>query len=129
MIKQFANYIKIIPANHVDSISAGEVNLKTGKAFDEFISLNTAVLTDTPGNNNGNAVYKQSSNVEVAALTTVQKSRYKLPRPVIVVFFIENTSVPVVVGSIDNPAMVSVRPMADRYDIEIQRTSKFAVLF
>lgn len=125
---QYANYIEIVPAYAVDSISGDSITLKSGYTIDKFSTLNNFQPDESSKDNDAGVLYEFKASAGVDKFTDTLKQKYGNRCSVILTIFQNDGQVKKVVGSSDNPVQMIWTPAPEYDSLSFSRNSIFAVL-
>jgi hypothetical protein len=126
MPKQYADYIRIVPREDVESITDGVVTLKDGKTWDLILATNNLIPDEEPAEVMGNPCFKQTLKLIAEKLSSEMSLRYRFNRPAVVLLYGSDDSV-LIWGSISTPVRVSLAPKPNADVLDFIRTSPISL--
>jgi len=127
-MKQIADIFEITPSYNVIALSGTDLIMKSGYQVDKFILVNEARPDQKTSVSDAGTLYNFEIALAIDKLSQDYIEKYNNNRPVILVLYRENTSDRLIIGTIDNPARVTIEHSVD-YDILIIKfSSKTTVL-
>jgi hypothetical protein len=125
---QYANYIEIIPAYAVSSISGDAITPKSGYSIDKVDTMNNLEPDETSEDNDAGVLYKFKVSSGVEKFTDTLKQKYGNRCSVILTIFQNDGQQKKVVGTLDNPVQMTWTPKVEHDSLSFSRNSIFAVL-
>lgn len=87
-MKHFANYVDIYPESVVSSIVGTTITTSDGSEADRIRAFSNVELVETPGNQNGNIFYEQSTRIVTSEkMSDELRGKYGNNRPVVVLLY------------------------------------------
>jgi len=127
-MKQYANFIKVIPSFNVQSIIDGTITLQSGKTFDEFPTFNDVEPKEEPVDTKAGLQYDIELTVGIERTNYDNRENYTQSAPVIIVIYDDDKTNEFIIGDLNNPAKVFVTPNRDIDEFNFQWISKNPVL-
>lgn len=127
-MRQFANYFNIAPTFWVSSVTDTALNMKTGKTATGFITRNEVEpKTDTEDKPAGH-IYNFELNAAVEKLTDSEKRIYANNAPIILELIDADTFASKTIGTLENPANITLVPGTDHDELKITFSSTAPIL-